>query len=63
MKNEEKKATVVLPQDLSFAVDYSCNCEKCQWMDGGKGSQIWCSYYKSYYDPSEGYRCDHFLSK
>ncbi len=63
MEKDVKNASVVLPKDISFATDYSCNCEKCSWMDGGEGSRIWCTYYKAYYDPSEGYNCNHFLSR
>ena len=54
MKNHcDQKCSVELPKDLAFAADYSQHCTNCQWMNGGRGEEIWCDYYKSYYDPRE----------
>lgn len=64
MKNHcDQKCSVELPKDLAFAADYSQHCTNCQWMNGGRGEEIWCDYYKSYYDPREGYNCNKFLKR
>jgi len=64
MKNNNLSGkSITLPQDLSFSTDYSCSCDKCQWMNGGRSGQVYCDYYHQYYDPSAGYDCKHFKAK
>lgn len=61
MKQEAKDVEkVTLPINLSFAGSGDYTCYNCKYMNGGKGSQIYCDYYKGYYDPCY---CDHFVSK
>lgn len=38
------------------------SCFDCYYCDERevKDKKVWCSYYKSYYYPEDGYSCDRF---